>query len=307
MKNSSFVRSAAKNNCELLLNPMNIAIDIGNTQLKCGFFGEKKMYFSELLPKRRGITKNFFRRSLWWNSLSLKDHSKPLSWWIAQTGDFSWETLQAEIIKIRPHDKFTIITHKQIPLQIDVDFPKKVGIDRLLAAFAAVKMYCDAPMLIVDAGTAITVDVIHNQTFCGGAILPGLVALSETYPRISAKLPLVSFQELLDSPLFPAKNTEDAIRSGFYWGTIGAIRQFYEMSFPHKKDVRLILTGGDTDYIFSGLSRVIPARKIKRHELLVLEGINLLCSINRAIGRIAPTVLPHHRTYGSISGGSYEH
>jgi type III pantothenate kinase len=208
----------------------------------------------------------------------------PLTWWIAQTGNFSWQKLKAEILKVRPHDKFKIITRQHIPIKVDVEFPDKVGIDRLLAAFAAVKHHGDSPMLIVDAGTAITVDVVQNQTFYGGAILPGLVAQSKVYPKISEKLPCISIPEYVWSEdglvpnktvVYPGKNTEDAIRSGLYWGTIGAIRQFYEMSFSQEKDVPLILAGGDAQYLQPGLAQFIPSQRIEYwSDTLVLEGIH---------------------------------
>jgi type III pantothenate kinase len=285
---------------------MIVAVDVGNTRIKYGVFvddiagsdvfGKKGIYFSEVIPKGGRVNKKELYRSLWWSFLTSKNHPEPAAWRIAQTGSFHWQEIKTAILKVRPNDQFDTITCKNIPLKLDVDSPEKVGIDRLLAAFAAVKHYGDSPMLIIDAGTAITIDVVQNQTFCGGAILPGLLPLSETYPRISAMLSLVPVSEFIacepvdptpnnhnvasnspclftKEPIYPGKNTESAIQNGFYWGTIGAIRQFYEMSFPQKKGVRIILTGGDADCLLSGLSRFIPPRRIKHHDTLVLDGI----------------------------------
>ena len=245
---------------------MNIAIDIGNTRIKYGIFlpgGEIKVYFL-LIPPRKEL----------FNKLTAACPA-PATWWIAQTGGFAWQELKAEILKVRPHDKFKIITRRQIPLKVDVHSPAKVGIDRLLAAFAAVNNFGDVPMLIVDAGTAITLDIVQNGTFCGGAILPGLVVQSEIYPKISKKLPLVSMSDLFSKtrPTYPGKNTQDAILNGIHWGTIGAIRQFYEMAFP-KKNALLVSTGGDTVYLSQGLAQVIPSRRFKCDGNLVLKGIS---------------------------------
>ena len=251
--------------------PMNIAVDIGNTRLKCGIFlpnGEITVHSLPIPPQREQF-----------NNITATCPT-PVTWWFAPTGRFSWQVLQAEILEIRPMDQFEVLTRHRIPLKIDVDFPEKVGIDRLLAAFSAAQQFGDVPMLVVDAGTAITVDVVQDQTFCGGAILPGLIALSETYPQISEKLPLVSISGLPDAydssmepPVYPGKNTKEAIQSGLYWGTIGAIRQFYEMCRFQKQDARLILTGGDAEYLLSGLSQVIPVQQITYSGVLVLEGI----------------------------------
>jgi len=267
----------------------NVAVDIGNTRLKCGILspnGEGEVNFVPLPPKGERLSECALRQLFWWESLSDADvltedvYPEPLTWRIAQTGSFTWQELKAEVLKVRPRDKFKVVTRQHVPLKIDVDSPQKVGIDRLLAAFAAVKKYGDVPMLIVDAGSALTVDVVQDQTFCGGALLPGLVAQSESYPKISAKLPTVSIPDpfLTTRPVYPGRNTQDAIHNGLYWGTTGAIRQFYAMFFSNnskKRTALLILTGGDADYLRPGLTQVIPFRRIKHHDALVLEGINL--------------------------------
>jgi len=242
---------------------MNIAVDIGNTRLKCGIFlpnGEIKVHFLPIPPQGAQFGK-------------LTAVCPPsVTWWVAPTGTFPWQELKAEILKIRPTDQFEILTHQRIPLTMDVEFPDKVGIDRLLAAFAATKKYGNAPMLVVDAGSAITLDLVLNGTFCGGAILPGLVTLSETYPQISEKLPIVDPFSTI-RPIYPGKNTKNAILNGIYWGTIGAIRQFYETCYCQKPDTRLILTGGDAEHLLSGLPHVLPVQQITHCNTLVLEGI----------------------------------
>jgi len=264
---------------------MNIAVDIGNTALKCGVFTLTGELVGVLRLPAKGIqpNKKFLRELLRWRMLTNRMnvsvpedvYPEPLTWHIAQTGSFPWEKWQAAILNVRPQDKFKRVARRKIPLKVDVDSPTKVGIDRLLAAFAATGKYGDSPMMIVDAGSAITVDVVQDRIFHGGAILPGLVVQSETYPKISEKLPLVPIPDLFSTvrPVYPGRNTKEAIRNGIYWGTIGAIRQFYEMVFSNKQDVRLILTGGDAEYLLLGLYEVLSLRQITHCDTLVLEGI----------------------------------
>ena len=259
---------------------MNIAVDIGNTRLKCGFFphnGVAEVHFLRIPPNKEEFDK------------LMAAYPQPLTWWIAQTGGFHWRSLKAAILNARSLDKFEIMTRRQIPLKTDVDLPQKVGIDRLLAALAATGKYGDTPMLLVDAGSAITVDVVQHRTFCGGAILPGIVAAAKVLPQISEKLPLVSISDRCSAvrPAYPGKNTKDAIHNGIYWGTIGAIRQFYEMFAPRTK--RLILTGGNARYLLPGLSQVISSCRIMHHDTLVLEGINLLAAEHSGGKRIEST------------------
>jgi len=269
---------------------MNIAVDIGNTNLKClaPFSDEAGEYRSWTIPPA-GDRLDYFvsHHLLRWGATSgtgrlmLTSYPKLITWQIVQTGKLHWQDLKKEILAFRPKDKFKLITYRQIPLEIDVEHPEKVGIDRLLAAFAAVRHYGDSPILIVDAGTAITIDAVNDRIFSGGAILPGLTPLSNLYPLISNKLPRVSIPAYPESckaipPTFPGRNTEDAIRSGLYWGTIGAIRQFYDIIISKTKNLGVLVTGGDAEYLLSGLVCMIPSKHIKHHDMLVLEGIDYL-------------------------------
>jgi len=265
---------------------MNIAVDIGNTCIKCAFaFPREKVvqYRVWTIPPKRDQLDSFVLQCLLrWGAepgegkLMPDAYTAPITWLIVQTGKLSWQELKAEILKIRRKDKFTVVTRKHIPLEVDVDFPDKVGIDRLLAAYSAVDLYGSAPMLIVDAGTAITVDRVYNQTFQGGAIVPGLIPLSKMCPLISEKLPLIPIADYSVTkkklPVFPGRNTADAIENGIYWGTIGKIMQFYAMSYS-REDAFLILTGGDAEYLLPGIASMIRPPYLKYHDPLVLEGI----------------------------------
>lgn len=276
----------------------NIAVDIGNTRLKCSVLVSGAPVGTSValpLPKGNRVSKKFvsnlssivrewedWEKWVWDNPKKDPIESgncKQFTWLIAQTGSFSWRVLKTEILKIRPNDQFTVITRQQIPVNIDVDFPEKVGMDRLLAAATAVKRFGNVPMLVVDAGTAVTIDVVQNGTFCGGAILPGMQVLAKTYPKISGPLPVVAIPGGTEKhrcmlPHFPGKNTEDAIHSGIYWGTIGAISQYCSMFFSKKKDYRIILTGGDAPYLLTGLQKTMSSVPMIHVEWLVLEGIH---------------------------------
>jgi len=270
---------------------MNIAVDIGNTNLKCGLFIHDECYeihgmSRDSLFDMEKLYQNLFVWDMLYDAkvlpaklLSTEAYPDPIPWYIAQTGNFPSQKLQVAVRRWRPNDRFTTVNRKHIPLKVAVKSPDKVGIDRLLAAYAATEFYGDAPMLIVDAGSAITVDIVQNRTFCGGAILPGLTTLSETYPNISNKLPTVLIPHMPECaksppPVFPSKSTEDAIHCGIYWGTIGAIMQFTGMFFRRAEDIRLVLAGGDSQYLMPEITRIIPSSQVKHHRNLVLEGIN---------------------------------
>jgi len=120
------------------------------------------------------------------------------------------------------------IERSTFPLSICVDSPEQVGIDRLLNAVAVNHVRPDGvPAIVVDSGTATTVDYISGAgEFLGGAILPGFDLSARALHGYTALLPLVDKSSLPETPVDDiGRNTEAAIRSGLYWGQIGAVRE----------------------------------------------------------------------------------
>ena len=144
------------------------------------------------------------------------------------------------------------VTFREVPLKIAVDSPMRLGIDRLLSAFAATRLVpSDARsdgLVVIDAGSAITVDWISETgCFCGGAILPGLALQSRALATGTDALP-----EILWSPdrhvQLPGKNTNDAIHGGILVGAAGAIDSLIDRYFSEADDGAsrsVVLTGGD--------------------------------------------------------------
>ncbi len=152
----------------------------------------------------------------------------------------------------------TIFTDKlSLPIKIDVDFPEKVGIDRLLNGVAANLLRApNQPAITVGSGTAITIDVIDAKgTFRGGAILPGILLGAKSLHLETTTLPLVNVWELLKTePAVVGRNTEAAIASGLYWGHLGSIRELVTRSteWLHNDspiEPLLLLTGGASGII----------------------------------------------------------
>jgi len=114
-----------------------------------------------------------------------------------------------------------------IPVSTDVDFPERVGLDRLLNAVAVNAIRpADRAAIVIDSGTATTVDYVSaDGTFCGGAILPGMELSARALHQYTALLPLLPVLELGQEPIAPGRNTRDAIRNGLFWGQVGAIRE----------------------------------------------------------------------------------
>lgn len=133
-------------------------------------------------------------------------------------------------------------------------YPRRVGIDRVLNAVAAnVLRHVGQPAIIVDIGTATTVDRIGSDgAFEGGAILPGFELCARSLHYYTALLPLISIDELATQPHEPlGRETRAALRSGLFWGQLGAVRELItqlsksEGSSPRPdRSLLLLLTGG---------------------------------------------------------------
>ena len=118
-----------------------------------------------------------------------------------------------------------------LPLVIEVDFPDKVGIDRLLNAIAAnARRQPGQLAIVIDSGTATTVDLVDGTgAFRGGAILPGFELGAKALHQYTALLPLVQHHRLHDRvPPAVGRNTTEALESGLYWGHVGAVKQLIE-------------------------------------------------------------------------------
>ena len=89
--------------------------------------------------------------------------------------------------------RFDNLTYRDVPLTIRVEEPARVGIDRLLAALAADRLrQRDRAAIVVDLGTAITVDLVEaDGAFAGGAILPGIATSARALAEQTDALPQV--------------------------------------------------------------------------------------------------------------------
>jgi type III pantothenate kinase len=137
------------------------------------------------------------------------------------------ERLQADWpSKLAP---LAVVTDRStFPIEIDVEHPERVGLDRLLNAIAAQRLrQANQPVVIVDSGTAVTVDYVNRRgAFAGGAILPGIGMGARALHRYTAMLPLLGAPGIAaEPPAVVGRNTIAAMTSGLYWGHVGAVRE----------------------------------------------------------------------------------
>ena len=129
-----------------------------------------------------------------------------------------------------------------LPFTLGVDEPEMLGTDRISAAAGAWAQGA-REAVIVDAGTAVTVDVLEGGVFEGGAIFPGSSLLARSLSDGTAVLPFVPGTSR--EPLLPGRSTEAAIRAGITRGLVGAVTELVRRSSP--QGASIWLTGGECD------------------------------------------------------------
>jgi type III pantothenate kinase len=228
-----------------------LAIDTGNSRVKFGLFRRDPLATGcsaslatpiEFMATPVSSALPIAELGLWWNK-------HPFQTVIGGSNPPAITRL-LEDWKATPWPEPRVIRDRlAIGVATSVDSPDRVGLDRLLNAKACACLKRNGqPVIIVDSGTATTVDlVLGNGTFAGGTILPGLELSAKSLHSYTALLPQLTPADLRGpAPPVLGKNTEAAMRSGLYWGQVGAIREIVQrlsdQLAPHQP--LLLFTGG---------------------------------------------------------------
>lgn len=174
-----------------------------------------------------------------------------------------WHWVRASAFYKNPN--FSLTNHYTTPTQL--------GADRWFAALGAISLVQDAPLLVVHAGTATTVDSIFvdehkNYHFMGGRIAPGPTlmrnALLKAVPTLQHQThPRESFPQ----------STASAISTGIIDAQIGMIMHAYYEMIQAKQSPIVLLAGGAAQYIAPTLKKHLPTLQIRHN--LVLHGLAL--------------------------------
>lgn len=143
-----------------------------------------------------------------------------------------------------------------IPIGNDYHTPETLGADRLAAAVGAVAMYDSTDIMIVDFGTAITIDYVVGGAFKGGNISPGVTTRFRALADYTARLPrCYATDEILDY----GRTTREAIEQGVMRGIEHEIRGYVD-AFTEKNEKKcIIFTGGDAKYFAMRIKNAIFA------------------------------------------------
>lgn len=152
--------------------------------------------------------------------------------------------------------------------------PGEAGVDRLANIAAAIESAQKGPAIVIDAGSAITVEMIGNNAhFRGGVILPGFALQARTLNQGTALLPSIDTADTSIKSTLPGTNTATAIRAGIQYSCIGAVEKIIQeyLAQPGMADAQITATGGDALQIASALTKVYP--QITIDPQLTLRGL----------------------------------
>ncbi|MBQ5537340.1 MULTISPECIES: type III pantothenate kinase [Treponema] len=161
-------------------------------------------------------------------------------------------------------------------LKIRYANPKEIGADRIAAAIGAVTRHPGRNLIVIDMGTATTIDVVTgNKEYLGGAILPGLKISVQALASGTAKLPSV---EIVRPARICGQSTIEAIQSGIFYGNAGAVREIcghYERQIFGGEKPFIVGTGGfaRTFDDYGLFDEIVPE--------LVLSGVKTALEMNR--------------------------
>jgi type III pantothenate kinase len=133
-----------------------------------------------------------------------------------------------------------------------------LGIDRALALWGAGKTW-GFPMLVIDAGTALTFTAADgNECLVGGAILPGLGLQFASLGQETGQLPLIETRNFASLPPRFALNTTEAIQSGVVYTILAGIKDFIEAWWNSFPDGKIVIKGGDRTLLLNYLQALYP-------------------------------------------------
>ena len=254
---------------------MLLAIDIGNTNIVLGCIQDDEILFKARIATDRTRTSDQY-------GVEIKNMIEAFGVKVDQIEDCIissvvppvFNSVRTGVIKVIGKQPLVVGPGLKTGLNIHVDVPSQVGSDRIVVAVAALAEY-KAPLILMDLGTATTIDVVEPENrYLGGVIFPGVKVSLDALTSRAAQLPAIS----LDRPkAVVGKNTVDCMRSGMMFGTaamIDGLIDRIEEELGHSST--LIATGGMAQFITPLCKREIILEKD-----LLLKGLNLIYKKNK--------------------------
>lgn len=242
---------------------MNLVIDVGNTLVKMAVFQ------GDNLQKKKTFLKQDFLKNLEELQQSYPQIDRVLLSSVAKT---SAKWLQ----KLQEKHNLTILD-RELPQVFNNLYatPHTMGLDRIALVSAATKHYPDENVLVIDAGTCITYDFKNEKNeYLGGAISPGMQMRFKAMNTFTENLPLLEPDREVK---FMGNSTKSSMQAGVIFGIIAEIDGVISSYREQNKDLLIILTGGDAQFLCNRLKNSIFA-----NSNFLLEGLNYILEFNNS-------------------------
>ena len=233
---------------------MKLIIDIGNTLVKYAIFSSDEIV---IIYKKNDVEISFMQE------LIQKHHVNDViisSVRDKVDRDFGIKTLYLNHLT-------------PLPITINYETPETLGNDRIANVVAASVLYPNKNILIIDAGTCITIDFIdQNKEYQGGRISPGIEMRYKSLHKYTSNLPKLTISNTAQQI---GKDTNSSIVSGVEKGVVAEIETIIDDFKNENEDLFVIFTGGDTFFFENTLKNSIFA-----DQNLVLKGLNEILKYN---------------------------
>jgi type III pantothenate kinase len=256
---------------------MLLAVDIGNTNVTLGLFHEDKcMQFWRLNSDARRTEDEYgilIQQLFATSGITPEQIAAVVLGSVVPTLS---DVLGNALRRASGCQPFHVTHHVKLPVKNCYAKPGEVGVDRIANAAGAIRLV-GAPVIAVDLGTAVTLDVVSKDAeYLGGAILPGIELSAEALARRTARLPLTSAHIPTQAI---GRTTVQSIRSGIFLGLAGSIDHLIELMWKELGyKTATIATGGLAPAITDRCRRV----KRSNSELTLLGLIDIYQLNNQA-------------------------
>ncbi len=240
---------------------MNLIIDIGNTNTKIAVFQSYNIIEIDVFNVENtfdGINKFLSKYNAVNNTI------------ISNVSTIKNSTI---INKTELNKAYFLSDKLKLPFNNMYKSKETLGSDRKALVSAAIKHYPNNNVLIIDAGTCITTDFIDaTGNYYGGSISPGINMRYDVLSEKTSNLP--KLEKKIPSQII-GSSTEDSIHSGVINGIVHEIKEYISLYEKQYKDINIILTGGDSDFLSKPLKISIFANRN-----FLLEGLNFILNLN---------------------------
>ena len=227
---------------------MILTIDMGNSNIVVGGIDENKLYFEERITTDHRKTSLEYtimlKNILEINKIKRSDIEGAILSSVVPPLNAPISSAVKKIIGKKP---MLVGSGMKTGLNIKVDNPKSVGGDRIVAAVAAAAQF-EGPIIVIDMGTATTLDIVDRDgSYTGGVILPGVMVSLNALVGNTAQLPQIN----LEAPKrVIGKNTVECMQNGIMYGNAAMLDGLIDrMEAEMGEKATLVATGGMARFI----------------------------------------------------------